>query len=114
MPDVIIYDDRRGREQVVDYIDAATAAGQKSTAATFRRMVELLADEGISLGMPLSRIINRAERLYELRFGGHRIGMAMHRGEIVLLHGWRKRTRRLDAREEARALNKLQDWRRRH
>ena len=57
--------------------------------------------------MPHDRIIDRRERLYELRFGNHRCAYAEVRGVVVLLHAWRKQTQKLDQREEATALRRL-------
>ena len=109
--DVILYADRRGGQPVSDYIRAIAAAGDTSGAANFARTVGLLESLGPALGMPHSRIINRRERLYEMRFGDHRVAYIAHESEIVLLHGWRKRGQRLDAKEEATALRRADEWR---
>ena len=103
------YDDSRGEEPVADYIDAIADAGETARAAAFFRLVGLLEEHGAALGMPHSRLINRRERLYELRFGPHRVAYAEVNGKIVLLNAWRKRTQRLDRRAEARALGNLED-----
>lgn len=107
----MLYADRRGGKPVADYIRAVAAAGDASGAANSARTVGLLERLGPALGMPHSRIINRRERLYEIRFGDHRVAYIAHEGEIVLLHGWRKRSQRLDARAEATALRRAGEWR---
>ncbi len=112
--EVRYYDDHRGREPVAEYIDMLAQAGETGTVATFFRMVDLLAEHGVNLGMPQSRLINRKERLYELRPRDHRVAYAEHRDEIVLLWAWRKQTRKLDRREAERALSRLADWRKRN
>ena len=72
-----------------------------------RRRSQILA-EGVPLGMPRDRIINRRARLYELRVGDHRIAY-VHRNDVVyLLHAWRKQTQKLDRREEAVALRRAE------
>lgn len=114
MPEVIIYSNRRGKEQVSDYLRAVSRSGDGKALGQFGRVVELVEAEGIAIGLPHSRIIDRAGRLYELRFGNHRIAMAEHGGEIVLLNGWRKKSQKLDRQERDRALVKLEDWRQRH
>lgn len=50
---------------------------------------------------------NRRERLWELRFGNQRYAYAVVDGDVVLLHAWRKRTQKLDTREEAVAVRRL-------
>ena len=99
--------DGRGREPVPEYIEALVGAGEWSPVATFERRVDLLAERGPAIGMPIARLINRRERLYELYFGDHRCAYVQIGDSIVLLHAWRKRTRKLDAREERRALSRL-------
>jgi phage-related protein len=93
------------------YIDALAAAGERSTVATFDRLLDLIESEGAPLGMPHDRIINRRERLWELRFGDHRCAYAEVDGVVVLLHAWRKRTRKLDTKEEATAIRRLRSLR---
>ena len=99
--------DRRGREPVREYIEAIAAAGERSQVAAFRRLLGLLSEHGPALGMPMARLINRRERLYELRFGDHRCAYVEDGQAIVLLHAWRKQTQNLDVREERRALGRL-------
>ena len=105
--DVEFWADARGQEPVREYIDAIEAAGEGSQVLTFRRLLGQLEEHGPDLRMPRSRMINRRDRLYELRFGDHRCAYAEDGDSIVLLHAWRKRTQRLDAREERRALSRL-------
>lgn len=114
MPAVVNYADARGREPVDDYIVRLFRAGEKSAAATIARYVELLEEHGVGLPMPFARIIDREQRLYELRPGDHRIAYAEHGAAIVLLHAWRKQTRTLDRRQANRARNRLDHWRERH
>ena len=99
--------DHRGHEPVRAYVEVIAAAGERSQVAAFERLVRLLSEHGPALGMPMARLINRRARVYELRFGDHRCAYVQHGDAIVLLHSWRKRTQRLDAREERRALSRL-------
>ena len=99
--------DRRGREPVREYTEAIAAAGERSQVAAFRRLLGLLSKHGPAIGMPMARLINRRERVYELRFGDHRCAYVEDGDAIVLLHAWRKRTQKLDRREERRALQRL-------
>jgi len=112
--EVVFYEDRRGRKPAQQYLDGLEAAGELSMMAAFVRGAELLEEFGPAVRMPNARIINRRDRIYELRFGDHRIAYVEHGGCIVLLHGWRKRGQKLDTREEARALAHAADWRERN
>ena len=99
--------DRRGREPVREYIEALDGAGEWSPVATFERRVDLLAERGPAIGMPIARLINRRERLYELYFGDHRCAYVQIGDSIVLLHALAQAHPELDAREERRALRRL-------
>ncbi len=61
--------------------------------------------------MPYARIIDRRERIYELRPRAHRIAYAEHGGAIYLLHAWRKQTRGLDPQEADTARRRVLDLR---
>lgn len=108
--EVVQYRDRRGREPVSRYFDGLRRHGEASAVATILRMLDLLAEHGAGLGLPLDRLIDRRARIYELRPGDHRIAYADTRGELVLLHAWRKQTQQLDRQEAAVALAHLNDW----
>ena len=95
------------------YIRSLLRAGDRSGAATIARHVALLEEHGANLGMPHSRLIDRDERIWELRPGNHRVAYAEHEEQIVLLHAWRKQSQRLDMSELERARNRLLDWRER-
>ena len=99
--------DGRGREPVRKYVEALAAAGEGSQVAAFERLLRLLAAHGPAIGMPMVRLIHRQARLYELRFGDHRCAFVEDGGAIVLLHAWRKRTRKLAAHERKLALSRL-------
>ena len=111
--DVIFYFDARGSEPIAEYVRNLTRSGEDGAASTFQRRVDMLRQSGVSLGMPYGRLIEPTLRLYELRFGDHRAAYAEHRSQIVILHCWRKRTQRLDARESRRAELRLSEWQQR-
>ena len=104
------YQTDRGREPVREYIDGLRR-NDKSAVNSFEYLLDLLETEGAPLGMPQDRMINRTERIWELRFGNHRCAYAIVNGLAVLLHAWRKRSQRLDSREEARAITRLRSLR---
>ena len=104
------YSDYRGTEPVLAYLQRTRRDGDLSAAAAFERAVDRLAVEGTALSTAYSRIIDRRLRLYELRFGNHRVAYFEHGGELVLLHGWRKRTRKLDTGELELGRQRALDW----
>jgi hypothetical protein len=108
--DVVFYRDHRGAEQVVEYMMAARRTDDRS-AAGFRRLVEALQESGPPLGMPHDRLIDPRNRVFELRFGPHRVAYIEHAGRTVLLSAWRKRSQELDRLELARARARAADWR---
>lgn len=99
--------DGRGREPVREYVETLRSSGDVGAVASFRHLLELIEAEGAPLGMPQDRIIDRVERVWELRSGSHRCAYAITGGGVLLLHAWRKRGRRLDARAAAAAVRRL-------
>lgn len=113
MPEVRTYTNARGRGPVDEYIDGLVRHGERGIAALIARYVDLLTEHGAGLPMPYARIIDRRERIYELRPRAHRIAYAKHGGTIYLLHAWRKQTRGLDPQEADTARRRLRDLRER-
>lgn len=114
MPQVVYYSNARGEEPVREYVEGLHRTGQRAALASFERCVDLLIEHGPALGMPYARIIDRRNRVYELRFGAHRAAFALHGEEVVLLRAWRKQSQKLDKAEADRALANLADWIGRH
>ena len=112
--EVVYYRDRRGHAPVERYVRDLRRHGEARVTATILRMLDLLAEHGPGLGMPLDRLVDRHARVYELRPGNHRIAYAEVGGAVVLLHAWRKQGRRLDPQEAATARARLNDWNERH
>ena len=100
---LVYYRDSRGREPVREYIDAIERHGDHTALAVIRRELQVLATEGPILGFPHEVLIVPKSGIRELRPGDHRIAYALFDGEIVILHAWRKRTRKLDERQARRA-----------
>src|SRR5574338_1132544 len=113
MAEVVLYADSRRREPVFDYIEAL-ARSRLAEAAAIERYIDLLENKGERLHPPFAAIIDRKERIFELRPGNHRVAYAPHGHAYVLLHAWRKRGQKLDEREAATARRRLADWRSRH
>lgn len=114
MPKVVFYRDRRGAEPARDYLLGLSREAERAAVA---RHVRLLAERGetfTALGMIYARLIDRRNRIYELRPGPHRIAYAEYTGTFVLLHAWRKQTQKLDRRALQVAQHRLYDWIARH
>ena len=113
MAEVVLYADSRGDEPVYGYIDKL-GRSRTAEAASIERYIDLLAGKGERLQYPFASLIDKKERIFELRPGNHRVAYALHQGAYVLLHAWRKQTQKLDEREAGKARRRLEDWRRRH
>jgi len=50
------------------------------------RHIDLLESKGERLPYPFASLINKDERIFELRPGRHRVAYAFHEGRYVLLH----------------------------
>lgn len=113
MARVVLYIDARGKEPVLDYI-ASVGRARPVEAAAIERYIDLLEEKGDRLGLPFARMIDATARLYELRPGAHRVAYAFHAGAYVLLHAWRKKSRKLGQGEARTARLRLESWRERH
>lgn len=90
---VEFYIDARGRSPVEKFLDALSVTER----AEALRVLRLLREYGISLGMPHARPIGG---LWELRPGPNRFFyVAMTGRRFVVLHGYRKRSQAAPQRE---------------
>lgn len=81
------YTDTHNRAPALEFIDGLP----KSEQAIVLRYVDLLAEFGISLGMPHARHIDG--RIWELRPSAERIFYAAISGRrFIILHGYRKKS----------------------
>ncbi len=110
MPELELFEDRRGREPVAAYIQELERRGRHAEVAAILRHVELVREAGPSLGMPYSRMIDRRDRIFMLRPGPHRVAYAIRGSVCILLHAWRKRAQALDQAELEVARRRLDDW----
>ena len=113
MYEVNYYEDGRGRRPVEEFIDDLPA---KMKAKVFGRL-ELLEEHGPAPGMPFSRHLD--DGIFELRtVQGSDITRVLYffvaGGEIVLTHGFVKKTQKTPAREIERAKRMREDWRSRN
>lgn len=109
--EVRVWQDRRAREPVTEYLRQVARAGERSVVATVERYIDLLETHGPHLGMPIDRPLDSAIGLYELRAGDHRLAYGEAEGTLYLLHAWRKQARRASQRDVARARSRLLELR---
>ncbi len=102
--------DKDGSAPVREYMETLQRTGNNADVARILRFLELIESFGSNPRSPYSRIIDRTNRIFELRPGDHRIAYAIHDGRVVLLHAWRKQTQKLDEAEAAIARTRLADW----
>lgn len=83
---------------------------EKRTIAKVLRTIDLLERFGHQLGSPHTKKVR--DGLFELRVRGQqevRIFYAFHKGEIVLLRGFVKKSQKTPQRELEQAIKKIQD-----
>ena len=81
---------------------------EKPTISKYTRLTDLLEKFGSQLPMPYSKKINN--QLFELRIRGQqevRIFYTTHKGQLILLHGFIKKTQKTPVREIETAMMKL-------
>ncbi len=83
---------------------------ERSTLAKVLRTIDLLEMFGSELGMPHSKKVTG--RIFELRVKGRqevRILYAFHRNQVILLHGFVKKTAKMPQRELKMAVKKWEN-----
>ena len=99
-----LFETPRGEKPVEKFVRKQTAP----TIAKTLRTINLLKKYGPQIGMPHSKKLTPA--LYELRIRGQqeiRIIYTIKKQQIILLHGFRKQTRRTPKKEIAKARKRL-------
>jgi phage-related protein len=98
------YTDARGRSPVAEFL-ASLPVGERARCA---RVLALLQDFGLHLGMPHARPVGD---LWELRAGAGRLFYVAYRERrFVILHGYLKKSRRAPIGEIEVARRRLADW----
>lgn len=101
---VEFYIDSRGRRPAWEFILGLPRHEQAASI----RVLDLLTEYGTSLSMPYARPI---EGLWELRSGGNRLFYFLCAGRrFVILHGYRKKSRRTPRREIEMAKRRMRDF----
>jgi phage-related protein len=100
---ILFYEDHRGKSPVLDFVNSLNAKDRAKVNNAFR----LLEEFGVKLNMPHARHIQG--KLWELRPGANRLFYFIYiDDQIILLHGYRKRSQKAPAREIATALRYMQ------
>lgn len=112
--EVIFYIDHRGRSPVKKFLDELQrkASSQKSSKQLFKKIVmyiEILEKSGSRAGLPYTKYIGNS--IWELRPNDYRIFFFIwNRNHIVLLHSFRKKTRKTPISEIQKANKEKDDW----
>ena len=102
---VEFYLDDRGVSPVELYLESL----QPNDRAVMLRVIKLLGAYGVQLSMPHARRVEGP--LWELRAGPGRVFyFVAHGRRCVLLHGYRKKTRRAPRREVGKARRRMARW----
>ena len=100
---IVFYKDRRGKCPPLEFIEALPVIDQ----AKIRNTLRLLQEFGTNLSMPHAKQIKG--NLWELRPGGIRLFyFAAINQQFVILHGYRKQSRKAPSREVEIAIRRIQ------
>jgi phage-related protein len=104
---VEFYTDARDRSPVGEFLDALP----KLERVEARNAIRLLQEFGTQLGMPHARPLTGHRKLWELRAGPNRLLYFAFIGRrCVILHGFRKQTRKTPARALETAERRMADF----
>ena len=93
MWNIQFYRDARGNAPASEFIETLSPTEQ----AAMLRTIDLLREYGIALRMPYAR---KVDELWELRAGPGRLFYFAYTGrQLVILHGYRKKTQKTPAKE---------------
>ncbi|MCM3712005.1 type II toxin-antitoxin system RelE/ParE family toxin [Sporosarcina luteola] len=114
--EVVFFEDNRGRSPVKDFLDELQihASHDKSAKQLLSKIVfyiEILERTGSRSGLPYTKFIGNGIWELELRPSDHRIFFFFWDGnQIVLLHPFRKTTKKTPQREIRKAEREMLDW----
>jgi phage-related protein len=101
---VEFYTDARGRSPALNFLQSLP----KKEQAELLRVIDLLQEFGVQLGMPHARPI---AGLWELRAGAGRLFYVAHtERRFIILHGYRKQSQTAPRREIAMAQRRWGDF----
>jgi len=98
------YTDARGKSAVVEFINGLPVRER----AKVRNVLRLLREFGVLLQMPHARPVSGYRGLWELRAGPIRLFYFAHTGQrFIVLHAFRKKSRKTPTREIATAERRM-------
>ena len=104
---VEFYTDARGKSAVVEFINGLPAQER----AKVRNALHLLREFGVLLRLPYARSLSGHHPLWELRPGAIRLLYFAHTGRrFVILHAFRKKSRKTPRREIATAERRMAEF----
>ena len=107
---VEFYVDIRGRSPVEDFVDSL----QESEQAKVYNSLRLLREFGVQIEMPHARPLRGHSPLWELRPFPNRLIYFAHRGRrLIVLHGFRKQSRKTPQQEIQIAERRMEEFLRR-
>lgn len=102
---VEFYEDGRGNFPAYDFIQGL----DKRERASIWRVIDRLKIVGVNIGYPQARQIERG--LWELRVDSSRLLYVAHTGRrFIILHGFKKKTRKTPKRHIDTAMNRWKDF----
>ena len=102
---VEFHTDARGRTPAVEFLDSL----QVKERAVIARVIDLLRVYGPLLSSPYTRQVEG--KLWELRAGAGRLFYFLHTGKrFIILHGYRKKTRKAPPKEIAIAKRRMSEY----
>ena len=111
MHEIIFYQDRNGRQPVLDYMEKLGKSKSKDSRIKLNKLndyIELLSQQGTRAGQPYIKHLDA--EIWELRPLRDRIlFVAWLDGSFVLLHHFVKKTQKTPRREIEKAKRELQD-----
>ncbi len=110
--EVEIYEDKKGHSQIMEWIKELDSHSTKENKTTLKKLyyqIERLEYDGTFVGEPLVKQIDG--KLWELRPVPNRVFFAsLENNQLVLLHQFRKKTKKTPKREIEQAKRELTDW----
>lgn len=102
--DIEFYEDRNENIPLDEFLSILSAKEQ----AKGLWIIDLLEKTGINLTQPYAKHIE--DKLWELRFQNNRILYFLKDQTFILLHGFKKKTKKLPEKEKETAIKRMKDY----
>ncbi len=116
--DIILYEHNAGKTPIDDYLNDLYNKNHKDDLIRIRTYIKQLSEHGFNLNNARPNAfsqVDKRHKIYELRPGKHRIFFIFIKGEekFVLLHAFRKKSKKTPKKEIDRAIKEAQNYRER-